>query len=132
MSNDTQLRCETAGCGKVKAFFLGIFIIGCLLIVGVLIQMVIRHTMPATLGQERADFRAKNLAELRAANAEILTTYAYVDQQRGIVRLPIAQAMKLIVAEWQDPGAGRAVLVARQEQASKPLPKAPAKPSEFE
>lgn len=132
MSNDTQSRCEAAGCGKTKAFFLGIIIIACLLITGGLIQMVVRYATPAPLGQDRAAFRAKSLAELRAANAETLSTYAYVDQQRGIVRLPIEQSMKLIIAEWQDPSAGRAVLLSREAQATKPLPKAPAKPSEFE
>ena len=132
MSEPTKICSTTGGCGKVKAFFLGIVIVAALLIVGVLIQAVIHYTTPTPIGQDRAAFRAKNLAELRAANAEALTTYGYADQQRGIVRLPIEQAMNLIVTEWQEPQKGRALLLERQALASKPLPKAPEKPSAYE
>lgn len=137
MSDETKShcdgeRCGTSACCKSKFCLLAIVIIGTLLIVGVLISAMIKYTTPSSLTAERAAFRAKNLAELRAANTEALTTYGYVDAQRGIVRLPIDQAMKLTIAEWQKPSAGRATLLARQVKASAPLPKAPEKPSAFE
>jgi len=115
-----------------KCFVLGAVIIGTLLIVGILINAMIKYTTPPSLTAERAAFRAKNLAELRAANANALTSYDYVDQQRGIVRLPIEQAMQLTIAEWADPAKGRATLLERQAKASAPLAKAPEKPSAFE
>ena len=125
-------RCGTIACCQSKGFLLGIVIICTLLIVGVLIKAMIQYTTPPSLTAERAAFRAKSLAELRAANSGALTTYGYIDPQRGIVRLPIDEAMKITIAEWQKPSAGRAALLARQARASAPLPKAPEKPSAFE
>ena len=135
MSDETKSCGATEGegcCHRGRCVVLGIVILGTLLIVGVLINAMIKYTTPPPLAAERAAFRAKNLVELRAANAEALTTYGYVDQQRGIVRLPIEQAMKLTLAEWQNPAAGRKTLLERQAKASAPLPKAPEKPSAFE
>ncbi len=43
----------------------------------------------------RAEVRLKNLAELRAANEEQLTTYGWVDKAKGVVRIPIERAMAL-------------------------------------
>lgn len=128
MSDETKSDC----CGRGKWWVVGLVLLATLLIVGVLIQAMIKYTTPAPLNAERAAFRKKTLVELRAANLEAMTTYGWVDQSRGIVRLPIEQAMKLTVAEWQDPAAGRAGLLARQARASAPLPKAPEKPSAFE
>ena len=62
------------------------------------------YTRPEPLGEDRAAFRRKNLAEIRAANADALTSYGWQDQTRGVVRLPIDQAMKLVEQQWQNPG----------------------------
>jgi hypothetical protein len=122
----------SGGCPRGKWCLVSIVLLATLLIVGVLIQAMIKYTTPPALNAERAAFRKKTQVELRAANIEALTTYGWVDQQRGIVRLPIDQAMKITIAEWQDPAAGRAVLLARQTKAAAALPKAPEKPSAFE
>ncbi len=90
------------------------------------------YTHPEPLGEDRAAFRRKNLAEIRAANAEALTSYGWQDQTRGVVRLPIAEAMKMVEQAWQKPDAARSNLIARVEKATAPLPKAPEKPSQFE
>ena len=47
----------------------------------------------------RAEFRIKTLAELRADNAKKLETYAWVDRAKGNVQIPIAEAMKLVLAD---------------------------------
>ena len=120
------------GCCKSKTILIGLVIVVTLLVAALLIKAMIHYTTPASLTAERGAFRAKNLSELRAANTEALTSYAYIDQQRGIVRLPIEESMKLTIAEWQKPANGRAALLARQAKASAPLPKAPEKPSAFE
>lgn len=46
----------------------------------------------------------KDLDELRAAEHEILTSYAWKDRSAGIVRIPIARAMELMAARG-GPGA---------------------------
>jgi hypothetical protein len=38
-----------------------------------------------------------DLKVVRAAEEQVLTTYGWVDQQKGVVRIPIAQAMDLVV-----------------------------------
>jgi hypothetical protein len=38
-----------------------------------------------------------DLQAVRAAEDEALTTYGWVDRQKGVVRIPIAQAMVLVV-----------------------------------
>ena len=41
---------------------------------------------------------AQDLARLRAREEELLNTYYWVDKQNGIVHIPIAEAMKQVVA----------------------------------
>jgi len=43
--------------------------------------------------------RVKNLADLQAENEPKLNTYAWVDQAKGSVQIPIAEAMKLVLSE---------------------------------
>lgn len=107
-------------------------VIGAFLIVAALVWVMRVYTRPAPLGEERAEFRAKTLRELRAANDEILKSYGWQDQARGIVHMPIAEAMKQVQREWRNPTAARTNLSARAEKATAPLPKVPEKPSQFE
>jgi hypothetical protein len=81
---------------------------------------------------DRAAERSKALAEIRATEEKSLATAALIDAQRGIMRLPIEDAMKLAAEKWQNPSAARADLAARAEKAAAELPKAPEKPSAFE
>jgi hypothetical protein len=113
------------------AYVLGI--LGAFLIVAALVWAMWHYTRPAPLGEDRAAVRAKALAELRAAEAEALTTPAYIDQSKGLVRLPVEVAMSRVQQEWgQNPAAGRSNLIARVEKATAAPPKAPEKPSQFE
>ena len=43
--------------------------------------------------------RAQMLAELRQKEQAAATTYGWVDQQKGVVRLPIERAMELTVRD---------------------------------
>ena len=47
----------------------------------------------------RAEERAKARADLQAENAKKLEAYAWVDQAKGTVQIPIARAMELAIAE---------------------------------
>lgn len=112
------------------AYVIGI--LGCFLIAVALVWAMRRYTQPAPLGEDRVAVRTKALAELRAAEAEALKTPAWVDQAKGIVRLPVEDAIKLVEREWQNPAAARSNLLARVAKATAVPPKAPEKPSEFE
>jgi hypothetical protein len=107
-------------------------ILGSLLIVAALVWAMQRYTQPPPLGEDRIAVRKKALADLRAAEASELESYGWVDQTKGVVRLPINEAMKLALREWQNPAAARSNLIARVEKATAVPPAAPAKPSPFE
>ncbi len=105
------------------AYILGI--LGSFLIVAALVWAMYRYTQPPPLGEDRVAVRTKALAELRAAEAEELNNYGWIDPAKGVVRLPIAAAMKLALREWQNPAAARTNLIARVEMATAAPPKAP-------
>jgi hypothetical protein len=108
-------------------------ILGSFLIIAALVWAMRHYTQPPPLGEDRAAVRAKALAELRAAEADALENPGWVDPTKGLVRLPIAEAMRLVEREWgKDPAAARSNLVARVEKANVAPPKAPEKPSQFE
>jgi hypothetical protein len=106
-------------------------IIGAFLIVGFLVLVMYNFTKPAPLGQNRAAERAKALTELRAYESDQLNNVGWVDPAKGIVRLRIQDAMKIVEQQWgKDPAAARSNLISRVEAANPPPPK-PA-PSVFE
>ena len=65
--------------------------------------------------------RSQALAEITAVEEKSLTTLAFTDKQRGIVRLPIESAMKIAAERWSTPAAARADLAARVEKATAPV-----------
>ncbi len=105
-------------------------ILGSFLIVAALVWAMHKYTEPAALGANRAAERSRALAEMRAAEADALNNVGWVDQPKGIVRLRIEDAMKLVERSWQNPPAARSNLLERVAKANPPPPK-PA-PSPFE
>jgi hypothetical protein len=101
-------------------------IAGALLIVAMLVWGMQRYTSPAQLGQARAVERQKFLAEL--SQTQTLHDYAWQDQSKGLVRMPISNAMDLLVREYQNPAAARARMIERIDKATAPAPEK----SEFE
>ena len=107
------------------------FIVGSLVFILMFVAVRFSVQVPA-IDADRNVARAKALAEIQAAEGKSLNTAGWIDQSRGIVRLPIETAMQAAVQAWQNPAQARADLITRQENASKPAPAAPAKPSAFE
>jgi hypothetical protein len=106
-------------------------IIGAFLIVGFLVLVMYKFTQPPPLGQNRAAERAKALVELRAYEADQLNNAGWIDPAKGLVRLRIEDAMKIVEQQWgKAPDAARSNLISRVEAANPPPPK-PA-PSVFE
>ncbi|HEY1490131.1 MAG TPA: hypothetical protein VGF90_03745 [Verrucomicrobiae bacterium] len=108
-----------------------IFVVACLLFVAFVALVKFSVTVPA-VNADRAAVRAKALADIRAAEATALTMPGWIDQNRGIVRLPIETAMQLYEKSAPNPAAARADLIARAAKAAAPLPKTAPKPSAFE
>jgi len=118
--------------GSGRSFSVTVAVVIVCLIFTALVWKMRQYTTPAPLGAERAAERAKALAELRAAETDALDNVGWVDQPKGVVRLPIAEAMKLVERQWQNPASARQDLIARVEKATALPPKAPEKPSAFE
>ena len=113
------------------AYIVGV--LGSFLIIAGLVWAMLHFTKPAPLGEDRAAVRARALAELRAAETEALNTPAWLDQVKGVVRLSIEDAMKMVEQSWgRDPSAARSNLIERVEKATVAPTNAPAKPSPFE
>ncbi len=81
---------------------------------------------------DRADARSQALAEIHTNEIASLANVGWVDESRGLVRLPIDSAIRLAAQKWQNPAAARADLNARAEAAAAPAPAAARKPSAFE
>lgn len=103
-----------------------------LLIVAALVWAMKHYTTPPALTAERAAERVKNLAELRAAEAEAINSYGWVDPGKGIVQLPLDRAVELTAAAWQNPAQARADLIERVDKATFVPPPPPEEPGEFE
>src|SRR3982074_1624714 len=101
-------------CGLVIA------ILGAFLIVSLVVYVMRRYTTPAPLGQNRILERKKFLAELQAGNADALNNYGWLDQAKGLIRLPHTNAMDLTLREYRTPAAARSNLAARADKAFAP------------
>jgi hypothetical protein len=113
---------KSCDCGARCAYIAAV--LGAFLIVAALVWITYRYTRPEPLGEDRAEVRRKALAELRAANEEILHNPGYVwqDPAKGVVRLPIDRAMELSLKLWQNPAAARSNLITRVEKATAVAP----------
>jgi hypothetical protein len=112
------------------AYTLGV--LGALLIMAYMAWRLADQTRPEPVGRERAQARERALGEVRASEKALLMHYAWQDQTRGIVRLPINRAMELTVLEYQNPEAARQELFQRLDKATEPPPRPPEEPSEYE
>lgn len=108
-----------------------IAILGAFLICAGLVAAMWHYSLPAPLGEDRVVTRKKALAEVRAADAEQLKNYGWVDPTKDLVRLPIAEAMKLALRNGQNPEQARSNLISRVEKAY-PAPKSPEKTNKYD
>jgi hypothetical protein len=106
-------------------------IVGSVLFIG-LAAAVRFLTVAPDIDADAGEKRAETLAKIRATETTTLNQVAWVDESRGIVRLPIDTAIQIALQAWQDPAQARADLIAREKRATAPAPVAPAKPSAFE
>ena len=120
MTHESESKsCCSAKCGTKCAY--AVAIVGSFLIILGLVRTMQRITKPEPLGQKRAKERADALRDLNAANIDALKTYGWVDQAKGIVRLPVDRAMELTIQQWKTPETGRSNLLSRVTEATKPV-----------
>ncbi len=123
--------CCSGKCWSVLSYVVAVA--GAILIVWGLNNMLRHYTVKVekdnreARGKQRKDERRKLQQTEAAAN-----TYAWANQQKGIVRMPVDRGMELILDEYADKKTARNNLNARLEKANAKPPKAPEKPSDFE
>jgi hypothetical protein len=113
---------------RIRIAFYFIAIAGTFLLVAWLASLMRKSAEPPPLGANRAEERRKARAEASMAATEALHSYGWVDQGKGIARMPISNAMVLTVREWQNPAAARSNLVALAERSAAVAPAPPAAP----
>jgi cytochrome c len=86
--------------GFLATIFTGLVAI--LLFFGLLaILLAQQHQSTSAAGDQRRELRLKNLGDLDAENKKTLTEYRWIDKNKGIVGIPIDQAMNLVLVELQ-------------------------------
>lgn len=119
--------------GRPKLWFYGIIFLALFVIMAQLTRRMYRDENPGGFSRARGAERLKARKDLEAAAAKELGTPGWVDEGKGIVRIPIEQAKQLVIQQWgQNASAARSNLIARVQKATAPAPKAPEKPSQFE
>lgn len=109
---------------------LGVLIAGVLFaVLGVIVKCAV--TAPA-IDADRQAAISRARFEISTNEAAWLNTAGWIDQSRGIVRLPIADAMKIAAREWRNPAAARTNLITREDKAVAPAPAAPAAANPFQ
>src|SRR5207253_3326160 len=82
-----------------------------------------------TYEKMRAEARAKKLKDARDEESKALTSYAWVDKNKGTVRLPIDRAMELTVADLANKKPAPAYAIAVPESSAAPGGAAAASPA---
>src|SRR5881275_1102201 len=68
----------------------------------------------------RAEARAKKLKDARDEESKALTSYSWIDKNKGTVRLPIDRAMELTVADLVNKKPASAYAIAAPESSAAP------------
>lgn len=126
MNQEPDHHAQNGGAAAALGFIMACFILAALI-------LAMKHLAhPPTIDADRAAARARALAELRTAESNALNHPGWIDQSRGLVRLPVSVALQITENEWQNPAAARSNLIARVEKATAPAPAGPPKPNPFE
>jgi hypothetical protein len=96
MSDSTQTPAASNGSTLTLLAAIGGFAIFALI---VFIAYLPKKPAPLADGARTPEQRKAALSELRAKEKAAATTYAWVDQPAGVVRIPIDEAVKLTIKE---------------------------------
>jgi hypothetical protein len=99
---------------------------------GLLAMVVIKASPRGTdYEKKRAEVRAKKLDDAQKENLTALTTYGWVDKTKGVARIPINQAMQIMLAELPNkkPTAAGPIVAASPSAAPQTSPGASTSPA---
>lgn len=75
--------------------------IGFLSIFAVIMNIAYIPSRSADVDEALKEERKALLAEVEAEQSKQATTYSWVDQEKGVVRIPVEQAMDIVAKEFQ-------------------------------
>ena len=107
------------------------FVIASVLFVVLAVIVRFAAETPA-IDADRGAVLANALFQIRSNEVVSLSTPAWIDHNRGIVRLPISTAMQITAGAWRNPAQARADLISRAQHAAAPAPKPAETPNQFE
>src|SRR3954468_11706404 len=97
---------------------------------GLLAMVVIKASPRGTdYEKKRAEARAKKLEEAQKENLTALTTYGWVDKNKGVARIPINAATQIMLVELPDKKPKAAGPIAAASPSASPAPSAGVSPS---
>ena len=105
---------------KSSACVYALGIAGTFLVMAAMVWVMRTYTQTPSLAEVRGAERIKNLSDFHALNSPLISDYDWQDKSKEIVRVPVSRAKELVLDEWQNPGAGRAKLMARATNAFAP------------
>lgn len=105
---------------KPKLWVYAVAIALSFLLMAWIVRGMYRTENPGPVNSQRAEERLKARRELDAAMTAELNNRGVLDKARGIERIPIQQAMEMIVRDWENPAVGRSNLIGRLQKASTP------------
>ena len=78
------------------------------LLILVMLAIALKYTLvePSVAGAAGDEQRFELLAQARAEDERLTTTYGWVDKSKGIVRLPVGVAMQKLIEERSNERAG--------------------------
>lgn len=115
---------QTKNCGSCSKTCLTVVVcVATFLLMGFLVNRMVKLTRPEPVGVARATERSVEGAKIRNEGAEKSKSWGLVDAPRGIVRLPVEDAVKLTLEGYKDAAKFKADLAARLEKASVAPPK---------
>lgn len=133
MSVDTENNsiCCSARCWSVFGYTVAI--LGSVMIILGVNQMLRAYTVPVEKETREARSKERKAERQKLQQSELSEdSYGWVNESKGIARLPVERGMELIVAEYSNPKTARKKLGERLEKATAQPPKAPEAPSAFE
>jgi len=115
-----EVRMENVNNGKGRTVITVISIVAAFLLMGFLVRQMVKLTRPPGVDVARAAARAKDNAEIRGAGVDAWRNWGLVDKEKGVVRMPIEEAMKVTVQGYKDPAGFRSNITMRLDKAFPP------------
>jgi len=114
-------------------FFSAAGVFGSIVIIMVVLAVAYNFSRPvATVDADIVAQRKKTLADVQATQSDLYNNYSWVDQKKNIVRIPVAEAVKLEAAKLDAATRGEPEPPARLSLAASPAgftPPAPPPPA---